>query len=342
MAFPTETVYGLGADATSAPAVDGIFVAKGRPTDNPVIVHVAETGDLEKIGRLETPGGLRLLDRFWPGPLTVVVPALEPVRSAACRGLDTVAVRMPAHPVALALIRSARRPIAAPSANLSGRPSPTTAEHVREDLEGRVPLVLDGGPCDIGIESTVLDLSGKGAAVLRPGAIGARQIAEVLGIEVASAGPDSEKSPGTRYRHYQPRAPLIAIAIDVPAAAVFEFLGRLHARLRRRSRIGYIATRCSVGESAGLRVLDRTAPGSLTRSFYSDVRQLDRRGSLLIFVEAVAAEEPVMDRLLRAASRVLTRRDFEDPELVRRVLSLADRSPEETDRTADVAQWQSS
>ncbi len=341
MAFPTETVYGLGADATSAPAVGAIFAAKRRPADNPVIVHVAETGDLKKIGRLETPGGLRLLDSFWPGPLTIVIRALEPVRSAACRGLDTVAVRMPAHPVALALIRTAHRPIAAPSANLSGRPSPTTAEHVREDLEGRIPLILDGGPCDIGIESTVLDLSGKGAAILRPGAIGPRQIAEVLGVEVALGGRRPEKSPGTRYQHYQPRAPLIAIALDVPAAAVFKLLGHLCDRLRQHSRIGYIATRCSVRESAELRVLDRTDPGSLTRSFYSDVRHLDKRGSALIFVEAVAAEEPVMDRLLRAASRILTRKDLEDPELVDRVFSLADRSPE-ADRTADVAQWQSS
>ncbi len=327
VAFPTETVYGLGGDATSAPAVDAIFAAKARPADNPLIVHVARIRDLEAIGRLETAGGddraiRRLLESCWPGPLTVVVPALGPVRSAACRGLDTVAVRMPAHAIALALIRAAGRPIAAPSANLSGRPSPTTAEHVLDDLDGRIPLILDGGPCDVGIESTVLDLAGDGAAILRPGAISADKIAEQLGIDVALTGARSERSPGTRYRHYQPRAPVIAIGLDVPAVAVVRLLEDLRDRLRHRRRIGYIATRRPLRQSAGLRILDRTAQGSLTRSFYSDVRHLDRRESPLIVVEALAADEPVMDRLSRAASCILTRRDFEDPELTHRVLSL--------------------
>ncbi len=297
-------------------------------------MHVAAADDLAAVGRLESAAGRRLLDRFWPGPLTVVIPALEPVRSAVCRGLDTVAVRMPAHPVALALIRAAGRPIAAPSANLSGRPSPTTAEHVLEDLGGRIPLILDGGPCEVGIESTVLDLSGESAAVLRPGAVGAEQIAEELGGDVALAGARPERSPGTRYRHYRPRAPLVAIGLDVSASSVARLLESLRKLLRRRRSIGYIATRCPPSQSADLRVLDRTPPGSLTRSFYSDVRSLDRRGSSLIFVEAVAAEEPVMDRLLRASSRVLAGQDFEDPELANHLLSLISRRSD----PADVAQ----
>ena len=345
VAFPTETVYGLGADATSALAVDGIFTAKGRPADNPVIVHLAELDDLEGIGRLEKASGdgraiRRLLECCWPGPLTVVIPALEPVRGAVCRGLDTVAVRMPAHPVALALIRAAGRPIAAPSANLSGRPSPTTAEHVREDLGGRIPLILDGGPCAVGIESTVLDLSGVGAAILRPGAIGVDQIAAELGVEVQPAGEHPARSPGTRYRHYQPRAPVVSIGLDVPAESLAGLLDNLRDRLRHQPPIGYIATRRplmavernnaskvvkrnnALDRSAGLRVLDRTGPGSLTQSFYSDVRYLDRRGSPLILVEMVAADEPIMDRLSRASSCILVRRDFEDLELANRLLSL--------------------
>ncbi len=299
-----------------------MFAVKARPADNPLIVHVADLRDLQTVGQLETTAGRRLLERFWPGPLTVVIPALEPVRSTVCRGLDTVAVRIPAHPVARALIRAAGRPIAAPSANLSGRPSPTTAGHVLEDLGGRIPLILDGGPCDVGIESTVLDLSGAAAAILRPGVISAEQIAGELGIEVALAGASPERSPGTRHHHYQPRAPLIAIGIDVPAAAVARLLETTCARLRHGSRIGYIATRCPPRQIAGLQVLDRTAPGLLTRNFYRDVRHLDRRESQLIFVEAVAAGEPIMDRLARASSCTLTRKDFEQPGLANRVLSL--------------------
>ncbi len=335
VAFPTETVYGLGADATSAAAVDAIFAAKARPADNPLIVHVARIHELERIGRLESAGARRLLESCWPGPLTVVIPALEPVRSAACRGLDTVGVRMPAHPIALALIGAAGRPLAAPSANLSGRPSPTTAGHVLDDLDGRIPLILDGGPCAVGIESTVLDLAGDGAAILRPGAVGADKIAGLLGRDVARAGSRSERSPGTRYRHYQPRAPVIAIGRGVPAAAVARLLEDLRGRLQQRRRIGYIAARRTpqadkrsnaLRQSTGLRVLDRTGPGSLTRSFYSDLRQLDRRGSPLIFVEAVAADEPVMDRLSRASSCILTDKDFEDPGLAQRLLSLISRT----------------
>ncbi len=322
VAFPTETVYGLGADASSVAAVDRIFQAKKRPPDNPVIVHVAELRDLSRIGRLDAAGGRRLLERFWPGPLTVVVPALEPVRSAVCRGLETVAVRMPAHPVALALIRAAGRPLAAPSANLSGRPSPTTARHVLEDLEGRIPLILDGGQCDVGIESTVLDLSGDSAAILRPGAVGAQQIAEHLGSEVALAGSRPERSPGTRHRHYQPRAPVIAIGLDVSSIAVDRLLETLSGRLRHHRLIGYIATRRAPKASAGLQVLDRTGSGLLTRNFYRDIRHLDRRESHLIFVEAVGAGEPIMDRLSRASVCSLTRKDFDDPGLADRVLSL--------------------
>ncbi len=315
-------MYGLGADATSAEAVEAIFAAKARPADNPVIVHVADIEGLSAVGRLDAAGGRRLLEKFWPGPLTVVIPASRAVQQAVCRGLDTVAVRMPAHPVALALIRTAERPIAAPSANLSGRPSPTAAEHVLEDLAGRIPLILDGGPCDVGIESTVLNLSGEDAAILRPGAISAEQIAEQLERDVALVDARAERSPGTRYRHYQPRTPVITIGLDVPAAAIARLLDMLSARLRQPSSIGYLAVRHPPKEGVGLEVLDRTGSGSLTRNFYRDVRYLDRRGSHLIFVEAVADDEPIMDRLSRASSHILKRNDFDDPGLADRIVSL--------------------
>ena len=325
VAFPTETVYGLGADATSGSAVERIFEVKGRPADNPVIVHLAELADVERVGRLGGRGERRLLRRFWPGPLTVVIPAREPVRSAACRGLPTVAVRLPAHPVAAALIRAAGCPVAAPSANLSGRPSPTTAAHVLEDLGGRIPLILDGGPCDVGIESTVLDLSGGEPVILRPGAVGASEIAAELGVAVASgADAAAVRSPGTRYRHYRPRAPVVILGLDVPPAAAERLLDALRERLRDRPPIGYVATRSPRRESAGLEILDRSGAGALTRKLYADLRRLDRRGAPLIFVEAVAAEEPVMDRLERASRAVLTGTDLAEAQLIHRMLSLVE------------------
>ena len=333
VAFPTETVYGLGADAASSDAVEAVFRAKDRPADNPLIVHVAEIDQLGGVGRVEDRAA-GLMRRFWPGPLTLVVPALEPVRSAACRGLPTVAVRMPGHPVALALLRAAGRPLAAPSANLSGRPSPTRAEHVVADLGGRIPLILDGGASELGIESTVLDLTGEEPVLLRPGALRIEQIETELRTAVALGGGDLARSPGTRYRHYRPRAPVILIGLDVAAERARRFAGELSAppdppRIGELStppdlpRVGYIATRPS--PPAGSRLVDRSRPESLTRHLYADLRRLDRLGVPLIFVEAVAAGEPVMDRLLRASDCLLSEDDFNRPGLRRRVLALRER-----------------
>ncbi len=327
MAFPTETVYGLGADATDARAVDVIFEVKRRPADNPVIVHVADAGAVDEVARVDDPRIRPLLERFWPGPLTVVLPAREPVRSSVCRGLATVAVRVPAHPIALALIRAAGRPIAAPSANLSGRPSPTTSRHVLEDLGGRVPLILDGGPCEVGIESTVLDLSGVDAAILRPGAVTGEEIGTVLGRPVsAGTGAAAARSPGTRYRHYRPRAPVVLIGLDVPTSAVRELITDLCARLDDGQRLGYVGRRAP--RVPGLAAVERSSVTSLTRHLYADLRRLDRDGARLILVDAVAAEAPVMERLRRAASLALTASDFTGSgaaEQVRRLRSLTRR-----------------
>jgi L-threonylcarbamoyladenylate synthase len=210
VAFPTETVYGLGADATGDRAVARIFAAKGRPRFNPLIVHVSDLAAAEAIAKFDT----RLRDlarRFWPGPLTLVLRRRETsgVSLLACAGLDTVAVRVPAHPVAQALLRAVGRPLAAPSANRSGRVSPTAAEHVAAELGRRVALILDGGACPIGLESTVLDCSGARPMLLRPGGVALEHLESQLGpIETPASDPAAPRSPGQLASHYAPHLPL--------------------------------------------------------------------------------------------------------------------------------------
>ncbi|HHW09337.1 MAG TPA: threonylcarbamoyl-AMP synthase [Firmicutes bacterium] len=229
--FPTETVYGLGANALDAEAVKRIFQAKGRPADNPLIVHVAEPEDLKPLVSAIPSRLPELAARFWPGPLTVIMPRSSLVPEVTSAGLPTVAIRIPNHPVTLALLRQAKLPVAGPSANRSGRPSPTTADHVLADLAGEVAVVLDAGPCRIGVESTVLDLTAPVPTVLRPGGVGLEELKEVLGTvelhpaalalrrarpETAGSGSDGEeaekdepvKSPGMKYTHYAPMAPM--------------------------------------------------------------------------------------------------------------------------------------
>lgn len=215
VAFPTETVYGLGADASSAEAVEKIFEAKGRPQDNPLIVHIGERSQLQEIvdGQLP-PGAKKLMDHFWPGPLTLIMSKGDVISDKTTAGLKTVAVRMPSHPAALALIRASGLPVSAPSANISGRPSPTRAEHVYKDLQGRIPYIIDGGHCPVGVESTVLDLRKTRPIVLRPGGIPREKISDVLNKEVKiknkeeKTGEETPLSPGMKYRHYAPEAPI--------------------------------------------------------------------------------------------------------------------------------------
>jgi L-threonylcarbamoyladenylate synthase len=216
VAFPTETVYGLGASALDRDAIAAVFDVKGRPADNPLIVHVSDLTAMSEIAEVD-PRATKLALAFMPGPLTLVLPAKEGVPPIARAGLPTVAVRIPDHLVALVLLRSAG-PLVGPSANLSGRPSPTRATHVLEDLNGRIAAVLDGGPCRVGIESTVLDLSGDMPRILRPGSIEASAIEAVLGEPVTSdAVGAAHRSPGTRYRHYAPRAAVrLVVAENAP------------------------------------------------------------------------------------------------------------------------------
>ncbi|MCL2056628.1 MAG: L-threonylcarbamoyladenylate synthase [Oscillospiraceae bacterium] len=211
--FPTETVYGLGADALNAQAVANIFRAKGRPADNPLIVHIASIEEITPLVRDFSAIAHKLADAFWPGPFTMVLPKSAAVPAITCAGLDTVAVRIPSHPAARALIRMAGVPVAAPSANISGRPSPTSARHCMEDMAGKAELVLDGGQCDVGIESTVLSLAGENPRLLRPGAVTAAMIRDVIGeieADPAVSGQAQQNraaiSPGMKYTHYAPDA----------------------------------------------------------------------------------------------------------------------------------------
>ncbi len=220
VAFPTETVYGLGANALNADAVRRIFAAKNRPADNPLIVHVAEPSQLDDLC-IVTETAKKLIAAYWPGPLTLLLKKKAIIPDVVTAGLDSVGVRMPSHPVAHEMLRVCGLPIAAPSANLSTRPSPTTAAHVLEDMNGRIPMILDGGACQVGVESTVLDLTGDSPVILRPGAVTPEMIAAVAG-EASVAGSvmrplkegESAPSPGMRHKHYAPRGKMTIIRGD--------------------------------------------------------------------------------------------------------------------------------
>lgn len=279
VAFPTETVYGLGADGLNETACRRIFGIKGRPADNPLILHVSGLSGLAQVASGALPDmAVRLAEKFWPGPLTVVVVAHDRVPAVVRGGLPTVAVRAPGHPVALDLIEALGRPVAAPSANRSGRPSPTRAEDVMADLGGAIPLVVDAGPCLWGVESTVVDVTVFPPVLLRPGALPREDIEAVTG-PLALAGQDTvARAPGMKYRHYSPKAPVIwlktedpgavkAIAADIPGRLAWLAPGGVLKALSANSDV----TR-SLGESslqaaqrlfAGLRELDAMRPDAI-------------------------------------------------------------------------------
>ncbi len=226
--FPTETVYGLGADARNSEAVAAIFRAKGRPQDNPLICHIAHPEELDTLARTVPEAARRLAETYWPGPLTIILPCRPEVPKEVTAGLDTVGIRLPSHPVARALIEASGTPIAAPSGNRSGRPSPTTAAHMWEDMAGRIDMILDGGPCTVGVESTVVTLAAPVPRLLRPGGITLEQLRAVLGeVEVDKALrqkiDDSEKvsAPGMKYRHSAPAAPVTAVTGDPDRSAAY-------------------------------------------------------------------------------------------------------------------------
>ena len=243
VAFPTETVYGLGANGFDARACHAIYEAKGRPSDNPLILHVADRSMVDAVAADVPLMAEQLMAAFCPGPLTLILPRGSRVPDAVTGGLDTVGIRMPDHDIARAMIRSAGCPVAAPSANLSGRPSPTTAEAVLQDMDGRIPLILDGGPCSYGVESTIVDCTGSTAAILRPGAITREMLEELLGdvdLDPALAGESSiPRAPGMKYRHYAPKAPLTLLEgpADLMAQGMQEELKK-----RANQRVGVIAS----------------------------------------------------------------------------------------------------
>lgn len=219
VAFPTETVYGLGADACNPLAIAKIFAAKGRPQDNPLIVHISDPDELASVAQGVPDIAYKLMEVFSPGPLTLVLNKQERIPKTTTGGLQTVGVRIPDHPLALALIKSAARPIAAPSANISGRVSPTEATHVYEDMRGKIPLILDGGSTRVGIESTVLDLTKSIPVILRPGAVTAAMLVPILGtVKTFSGEVITAEAPGMKYKHYAPICPCVA-AVDAKSAA---------------------------------------------------------------------------------------------------------------------------
>lgn len=301
VAFPTETVYGLGANALDSVAVARIYTAKGRPAFNPLIVHVASVEEARLLASHWPDNAQLLADKFWPGPLTLVVPKTETVPDIVSAGLSTVALRVPAHPVALELLRVAQIPLAAPSANRSGQVSPSRAGHVLDSL-GEATWVLDGGACAVGIESTVVDVSGAFPAILRPGTISARQIEAVIGPLVEAGNGDEtapRPSPGMLEKHYAPRARvhLYSTLIDASFHA---------ALLASGQKIGVLSlNRTTLNRQFDARELEMPAtPAEYARELYRALRELDETGVALILVEDVphnGAWKGVRDRLNRAA-----------------------------------------
>jgi L-threonylcarbamoyladenylate synthase len=295
VALPTETVYGLGADARNAAAVRRIFAVKCRPADNPLIVHVADLRGVREIAAHVSPLAERLAARWWPGPLTLVLEATAALPGVTTGGLATVAVRVPDHPVTLALLRMAGIPVAAPSANRSGWPSPTTAEHVAADLGDALDLILDGGPCPVGLESTVVDARGDVPIVLREGAVTREQLG--LPAEDAFWSHSLAASPGTRYRHYAPSC-RVELAPAGQGAAVASALACTGVT------VGLVATEPA---PAGVHSLARyTGVADLARRLYATLRAADEAGLDVVVVECVEESglgRAVMDRLRRAAAR---------------------------------------
>ncbi|MBX5476874.1 MAG: threonylcarbamoyl-AMP synthase [Clostridia bacterium] len=316
VAFPTETVYGLGANALDAAAAARIFAAKGRPADNPLIVHIADEAMRDLVAAEWPEAAAALTAAFWPGPLTVIVPRSPHVPDVVAAGLPTVAVRVPDHDVALALIRAAGVPVAAPSANRSGRPSPTRADDVLADYAetDRGPsIVLDGGPVAIGVESTVVDCTGPVPAVLRPGGVTLEELREIWPDLRAAAGEEAlQRSPGTRYRHYAPSVPLIVFRGPGARVALLRALADAAARGEAVAVLAPSDTAAAARAAGQARAVadagPRDRPGAYAAALFPALRQLEASGAARIFAESPAPDGlgwAVRDRLARAATEVV-------------------------------------
>ena len=299
VAFATETVYGLGADAASAAAVAKIYQLKGRPADHPVIVHLAAAHPLERWARDIPATARRLAERFWPGPLTLILRRAATVLDAVTGGQDTVALRVPSHPVAQALLAAFDGGVAAPSANRFGRVSATTAAHVREEFGASVELVLDGGACDVGIESTIVDVSGVSPVLLRPGGIALSALEAVLGAPLSRATRDAPRAPGTLKAHYAPVTPLMLVEADVAP-------GLIASLVRQEKKVAVLSLSALRPLLPGLTWI--AAPGDpqgYAHALYASLRELDASRSDLIVAESPPQRPEwaaVLDRLTRAAA----------------------------------------
>lgn len=292
VAFPTETVYGLGANLFNEDAIRKIFEAKGRPTDNPLIAHIADLSQLKSITSDVTPIAQTLIDAFFPGPLTLVLPKNKHVPAIATAGLNTVGVRMPGHPIAQQLLRACEVPLVAPSANLSGRPSPTTWQAVREDLQGRIACILKGNPTKVGLESTVVDCTGEAPVILRAGGITLEQLREVIPETVVadSTSAEAPKSPGMKYRHYSPRA-----QVFLSNFPQFTFPGEAAA---------YIGIDSPSKPEAFQKVQLCKDVAEYAHLLFQFFRECDEIGIRTIFCQAVSEDGlglALMDRIRRAA-----------------------------------------
>lgn len=312
VAFPTETVYGLGGDATNPEASRKIYVAKGRPSDNPLIVHIADFSQLRNIVAEVPQEAEKLAEAFWPGPLTMILRKNDVIPYETTGGLDTVAIRMPSHPVARAFLQDSGCMIAAPSANTSGRPSPTTAQHVWEDLHGKIEILLDGGPVGIGIESTIVDLSEERPMILRPGFITQEMLSAVLGDVGMDPGLASEnskqppKAPGMRYRHYAPKADLTLVE-----GTMEEVISKINALTREAQAMGKSVGVLATEENKDCYVADhvivigqRQDEAEIARHLFDVLRQFDDLQVDLIYSESFVAAgvgQAIMNRLLKAA-----------------------------------------
>ncbi|MDW2797851.1 L-threonylcarbamoyladenylate synthase [Clostridium boliviensis] len=315
VAFPTETVYGLGANALNEEAAKKIYEAKGRPSDNPLIAHIADFDDLLPLVAEVPETGRKLMEAFWPGPLTLIFPKSALVPYGTTGGLDTVAVRMPADPAASALIRLAGVPIAAPSANTSGRPSPTTADHVWQDMNGKIQMIVDSGAVGIGVESTIIDVSGEEPMILRPGAVTREMASKVLGKEIfldpaITSGPLKAdvrpKAPGMKYKHYAPKADLTLVegVEDAVTAAINKLV---QEKLEAECRVGVICTDETLKSypwgmvrSIGSRVHEE----SIAHNLYAVLREFDDLNADYIFSESFSRNhlgQAIMNRLTKAA-----------------------------------------
>jgi L-threonylcarbamoyladenylate synthase len=303
VAFPTETVYGLGADALNSEAVQKVFAAKGRPSDNPLIVHIASLENVQQFAEAISEKGQKLARRFWPGPLTLVLQRKKNVPDIVTAGLDTVAVRVPDHPVTLELLKQFRGGIVGPSANISGKPSPTSAEHVYNDLNGKIDLILDAGSTTIGVESTVLDLTIDPPVILRTGGLSREEIEEEIGeVRRTNANELLRRSPGTRHRHYAPHAQVLLF--EEADEQKYKFL--LQQYKEQRKKIGSITYSKILSdiESSPFHKKSELSIEQYAKNLFQFLRELDQQAVDVILVESVEEKglgAAVMDRLRKAA-----------------------------------------